>query len=253
MSGGNARAAMLSERNSVIWVNGKDKPDGRRRFIREHAASYPKLGISASRRYSSLFLGTFFVIMLFSASLFGYTPFTTILCNTAMAALVVVAADSIVTGVNIVRFNDKQLESGGEMIAPWNERAVKSSKTAMIYVKPALTVIFAAAILVTYYNDTARQIQFRNFPVFYWALVIFSLVVSIYPAERVCPNIFRGAESGMVFGGALFSYETLKEINFSSSEGDFELYHKGQVVARGVMLSDDRYHLLDILSKLDGE
>jgi hypothetical protein len=120
----------------------------------------------------------------------------------------------------------------------------------MVYIKPALTVIFTAVVFLAYYNDTVRVIGFRGFPLFYWALMLLAVVVNVYPAEKACPYIFFGAESGMVFGGALFPYEALRGIKFGSSGGEFELFHEGKLVAKGVMLADDRYHLQDMHSEL---
>ena len=244
-----SKKPMISERNSVTWLNENGKVDERRRFIRAHARAYPKIGISASRRYTNLILATFFVIMLFAASFFGYTPFTTIICTAAMALIIAFAADSVITGINVTRFYGRQLDNGGELADLWNEKILRSSRVVLSSVKPVLTVIMAAAMLVAYYNDTVRQIAFRGFPVFYWALILFSVTVNVYPVERVCPNVFFDPESGMIFGGALFSYDTLKEIDFSGSDGEFELYYEGRLVSRGVMLSDDRYHLQDMLHR----
>lgn len=236
----------------MIWVDKKGNQDSWRRFIRENAVEYPKLGISVSRRYSGFILGVIFVIMLFSASFFGNTLITAILCNASMVLLAVFAADSIITGVSIIRFNDKQLKNGGETIDPWNAKIIKSSRTAMIYVKPALTVIITAAMFVAYYNDTVRQIGFRGFPLFYWALILFCILMNVYPAERICPIIFLNADSGVVFGGALFSYDTLADVNFGNN-GDFMLYHKEQTVAKGIMLSDDRYHFQVMVNRDNSE
>jgi len=247
MSDGKQSSMMISGRNSVIWVDSSGRSDNKRKFIRGHAIEYPKVGISLSRRYSGLILGAYFIIMLFSSAVFGDTLFTAILCNAAMAVLIAYAADSIITGINIVRFNEKQLKNGGETIDPWNARIIKTSRIAMIYVKPALTVILAAALIVAFYNDTVRQTVFRGFPVFYWALILFCILMNVFPAERICPIIFLGAESGLVFGGALFSYETLSDVNFSNS-GEFMVYHKEQTVAKGLMLSDDRYHFQVMLN-----
>jgi len=247
MSDGIERTTMLSGRNNVIWVDSKGKQDNRRKFIREYAIAYPKVGISMSRRYSGLILGAYFIIMLFSAALFGDTLFTAVLSNAAMVMIVAYAADTIVTGINIIRFNDRQLKNGGETVDPWNKRIIRTSRIAMIYVKPALTVTLTAALIVSFYVDTVRQIALRGFPLFYWALILFCILMNVYPAERVCPIIFFGAESGVVFGGALFSYDTLSDVNFSNN-GEFMLYCKEQTVAKGLMLSDDRYHFQVMLN-----
>lgn len=63
-----------------------------------------------------------------------------------------------------------------------------------------------------------------------------------------CPFIFMDIEVGMVFGGALFSYDALRGIVESENPGGFELFYGSDMVASGVMLRDDMRYLQDILA-----
>lgn len=62
------------------------------------------------------------------------------------------------------------------------------------------------------------------------------------------PYIFMDISEGMLFGGALFSYDTLRDIRSAKRENHYELFYEGEKTADFMMMPDDMSYLREVLA-----
>lgn len=239
MSGEKTGKPSFTERNSLTWISKNGKPDVRRTFIRGHAKEYPKLGWSVGRTRSWSLAIIAFICAMTAFSFTEDQPVKAIATCAAMLILIILVVDSALSGINMNRFYEKQLNSGGVIIDPWNARIIKKRKIVENCIRPVIAFACLVFNAVIFINGTAGTAGLRGLPYYFWSIIILCFVINIYTGDKEYPNIFLSADVGMVFGGALFSYDTLSSIMFSGSGGEFELNFDGDTVANGVMLIDD--------------
>ena len=249
MNGDGAKKPLMTERNSVIWLNGRDKQDAKRTFIRKHAKAYPKLGSASTRAGCGALAISAFIAAVIAFSFTDDPVIRTVMSGVSALLLVYLAADSILSGINMNRFYKKHLDAGGEIIDPWNARVIRARRIAYYYVKPPLTIITVIFLCVDMLYYKGIMFQFRGFPGYFWLIVILSIIVNVYADEKGFPYIFHSAEEGMVFGGALFPYSAFAD--FHPEGNGFELYYDGRRVAYGVMLPDDMDRLREMCRDLE--
>ncbi|MDR1669884.1 MAG: hypothetical protein LBR76_07995 [Oscillospiraceae bacterium] len=113
-----------------------------------------------------------------------------------------------------------------------------------------MTSFFLLLGLLLYEELKSPRAGFEVYPLFFEigitpGLYIFSIQTGGFTAS---PYIFMDISEGMLFGGALFAYDTLRDIRPVKKENNYELFYEGKKVAAFVMLPDDMNYLREVLA-----
>ena len=233
----------ISERNSVLWV------DSDLRFMRENSRECPAPPYSVTHPKTVIVtLVIHFGVTIFAA-FFGNTDVTILsICVSAILCTLFVV-DFLMAQMRQNNFYRYLLDRGGEIAEPWNMAIIKRNKVVIPLTAALLLLILyscAGFFLFMYCSgrpglDSSSILTMMNYTNCVYVLC------AIWHRQGSEPFIFMDIDEGMLFGGALFTYETLVDIRPTERRNGFELYHRGKKAALGRMLPNDMKHLQDMI------
>lgn len=241
MSHSKPRKYPISERNRVLWV------DRDCQFKHEHSISYPRpTWFSVHKKIAIAGMLAFFV-MVFLVFLIGYTPLKILFICVSSILLSLFIIDTYGAGMRTYKFYKGLLERGGKIIDPWNAAIIKrTGKTANIVTLMFLLLLYLYVVVLSLASIRGWfHIDFSSIS-FSLNIVNFLFICNAagYSTDAF---IFMDIDEGMLFGGALFSYQKLSGIRPAKRGSGFELYYEGKKIASGNMLPNDMQYLLDII------
>lgn len=228
--------------NQVYWVERNLK------FIREHSIVMPEqMKLVTHIKVLIVVFTTLMIFLILSLILkLSLVPFIIILNIIIFLFL----TDAFLTSMRASKFRNELLKRGGEMINPINVKIMKFNGTI-----PNLIAMIFILLLVLLYSGAwvYREISGINISSsfttayfnFYFAWFYTYTINNIGYSS---PFIFMDINEGMLFGGALFSYDVLSDIRPTGINNGFELYYNDKKVAWGKMLPDDIEFMLEIIS-----
>ena len=232
------RKPRLSERNAVYWVD-KDN-----RFIREQSVRYPKPSWSAGHTVGSIVITLIWVFVLIMMLVFSDGFVKLIFSFAIVIPLALYLADELRAEKRKHKFQDEIVSRGGHFAGLWTERTVKRNRYRA-YAASTLCIVLACAFIAM--DVLLEDLELEAV---YTVLPLFALTTTINNGQAFNekPNIFMDVSEGMLFGGALFSYEIMSGIRSTGKKHGFELYHDRKKVAYGTMSPDDMKYLREMIA-----
>jgi hypothetical protein len=220
-------------------------------FKREHSLEMPQPSRLHNHTKQTLIWFCVYVALVIAGAFLRISRIP--LACVSMVLMTILIADEYRADVRVLRFYEACLRRGGKTVAPWNERLLNRNGTAALRLGIAILLLLLYALMgAVVYGEITKSEGVEVFSWVYILLVVpITLVSNRHPRPSMnvyCPFIFMDIEVGMVFGGALFSYDALRGIVESENPGGFELFYGSDMVASGVMLRDDMRYLQDILA-----
>ncbi len=229
-----------TEYRYVLW---KDKT-----FVRKHSVEFLEsmrifIAISAAMNFFTI------ILMVLSAI---YTqlkiPMLLIGVCACIAIMIGVTADNRSTE----RFFQAMYASYAHTDDQWNTK-IKRKRAYSISFISLLSLYCAICVGISLYQLIGRKTSDVNSITVLTSgitLQFIYTVVSFYNS-LYRPFVFFGRDEGMLFGGALFRYETLSGFTPTGEGNGFVLNYGGKEVARGNMLLYDQNRLQEMLESRD--
>lgn len=230
----------LSERNQIMWVERNFK------FIREHSTAYPEpmWHITNTKHLIIGVVVLFTVLLVFI--LFDYVRISIACVWVTWTIFLLVEAYKAEKRTDV--FYKSFLSREGEIINPINSKMVNKNTTVILIVGVLMLLIIGIYIgTVIYFELIGRELPTYFYNLFYYPFIYHVLFSNSTAISTPFPCIFMDIDEGMLFGGALFSYDILSGIRPTGNGNGFDLYYEGKRVASGKMLPDDMRYLQEML------
>ena len=233
----------MMQRNYVVWVAWNKK------FIREHSQDFPKPSWVATHTKGYIIWMLLYFIAMTSAFFVKNMHYRIILICSAVVIFTVYIVDEIIANIRFSRFIGRLLDAGGVIVDPWNERIINRNSRLVNLVAAVVIIVFYVTVSLILYRSIIGSADIGvALMVIPMNLVNFgNIYKSLNYYGEFGPYMFMDIDEGMLFGGALLSYDILSGIKPTETRNGFELYYENEKVAAGRMLPDDMNHLLSIL------
>lgn len=110
---------------------------------------------------------------------------------------------------------------------------------------------FFCFTVVAFYEIMSNETEKTNLFSVQWLFIFANMNFSYSANVTACSFVFLNNDEGMLFGGALFRYETLSGFTPTGEGNGFVLNYGGKEVARGNMLLYDQNRLQEMLESRD--
>ncbi|MDR1693027.1 MAG: hypothetical protein LBR72_06670 [Oscillospiraceae bacterium] len=221
------------ERERIVWID--------RTFVREHSILWARPPFLAA---GYAVLGLYIALMLLGIVAIFWDPIIIPVAIAIFIAGTVLNVDGFLADRRLSRLFRTLFERGGDVMPP-PKRDWRKIWSAVSF---AFMCFFFVLLIVAVIN------QWEDVPDAPLLLLVFmplNLLSSAEYSNRLYVPL--NPDEGMLFGGALFSYDTLRGFRSNSDGSGFTLTYDGREVAKGHMLAYDQNKLLDVLKSLEGE